>query len=93
MTGIVSFHDVRLVVTEKRVRDVVRAKEIATEEVLAVFPDQNLNAAVERFSLKAIDELPVVSRDNPGKVIGMLSRKDVFSAYNSEVLKKEANQA
>jgi CIC family chloride channel protein len=88
MTGIVSFHDVRLVVTEERVRDVVRAKEIATEDVLVVFPDENLNAAVEKFARKEIDELPVVKRDDPRKVIGMVSRKDVFSAYNSEVLKK-----
>jgi CIC family chloride channel protein len=88
MTGIVSFHDIRLVVTEERVRDIVRAKEIATEDVLVVFPDENLNAAVERFTRKEIDELPVVRRDEPRKVIGMVSRKDVFSAYNSEVLKR-----
>ncbi|MEJ2685364.1 MAG: chloride channel protein [Candidatus Sulfobium sp.] len=90
MTGIVSFHDVRLVVTEERVRDVVRAKEIATEDVLVLFPDQDLNAAVEKFTLKEIDELPVVERGQPRKVIGMISRKDVFSAYNKEVLKKAA---
>ncbi len=88
MTGIVSFHDVRLVVTEERVRDIVHAKEIATEDVLVVFPDENLNLAVEKFSAKAIDELPVVARDEPAKVIGMLGRKDVFAAYNREVLKK-----
>ncbi|MDA8325187.1 MAG: chloride channel protein [Nitrospiraceae bacterium] len=90
MTGIVSFQDVRPVLLEEQVKEIVRAKQIATEEVIVMYPDEDLNAAVERFSLKDIAEVPVVSRDNPQKVIGMLSRGDVISAYNKEVLKKSA---
>ncbi len=93
MTGIVSFQDVRPVLLEEEVKGIVRARQIATEEVIVLYPDQDLNAAVERFTLKDIDEIPVVAGDNPKKVIGMVSRKAVISAYNREVLKKAKGPA
>ncbi len=88
MKGIISFQDVRPVLMEEEVKAIVHAGQVATEEVIVLYPGENLNAAVERFSLKDIDEIPVVGRDNPKKVIGMVSRRDVITAYNKEVLKK-----
>ena len=88
MTGIISFQDVRPVLLEEQIKEIVKAKHIATEEVIVLFPDEDLNAAIEKFSLKDIAEIPVVARGNPRKVIGMISRADVISAYNKEVLKK-----
>ncbi len=88
MKGIISFQDVRPVLLEEEVKEIVRAGQVATEEVIVLYPDENLNAAIERFSLKDIDEIPVVSRENPKKVIAMVSRRDVIAAYNKEVLKR-----
>ena len=88
MKGIISFQDVRPVLLEEDVKGIVRAGQVATEEVIVLYPGENLNAAVERFSLKDIDEIPVVSRDDPKKVVGMVSRRDVITAYNKGVLKK-----
>ncbi len=88
MTGIVSFQDVRPVLLEEKIKGIVRARQVATEEVIVMYPDEDLNAAIERFSLKDIAEIPVVTRQEPKKVIGMVSRGDVISAYNKEVLKK-----
>ena len=89
MMGIVSLQDVRPALMEGEVRNIVKASEIATEDVIVLYPDDNLNTAIEHFSLKEIDELPVVERENPRKVVGMLNHKDVLDAYNKEVLKRE----
>ncbi len=58
--------------------------------MITLGPYDNLNTAMEKFSLKDIDEIPVVDVLHPRKVIGMVSRRDVISAYNKEVLKKQA---
>ncbi len=88
MTGIISFRDVRPVLYKDEIKCVVPAKHLATEDVIVLHPDESLNTAIERFSIKDLDELPVVSADDPGKVIAMVSRRDVIAAYNKEVLKR-----
>jgi len=88
MVGIVSSQDIRPVLFEEKVKSIVRAGDIATEEVIVLRPEDDLNKAINAFSLKDIDEVPVVAADNPVKVVAMLSRKKVIDAYNSEVLKE-----
>lgn len=85
MTGIFSLTDIRRVMTESELADLVLAKELATEDVLKVTPDDDLNTALKRFTLKNIDELPVVAADDPMHVLGMLSRKDVIRAYGERL--------
>jgi CIC family chloride channel protein len=90
MTGIVSIHDVRPVLLEERVTRIVNAGDIATEKVITLTPEDDLNAAMEKFSIKDLEEIPVVSVFDPRRVAGMLRRKDVIAAYNKEVLKRES---
>ena len=85
MTGIFSLTDIRRVMTEHKLADLVLAKEIATEDILRVTPNENLNDALKRFTLKNIGELPVVDPDDPQRVIGILSRKDLIGAYSRRV--------
>lgn len=88
MTGIVSNQDVRPVLFDEEVKRIVTAGEIATEEVIVLRPEDDLNKAMNAFSLKDIDEVPVVSPDDPRKVVGMLSRKKVIDAYNTGLMKE-----
>lgn len=90
MTGIVSIQDVRPVLLEERITRIVNAGDIATEKVITLNPDDDLNAAMEKFGSKDIEEIPVVSPGEPGRLIGMLKRRDVIAAYNKEVLRKES---
>ena len=91
MTGIFSLTDIRRVMIETEIGDLVLAKEIATEDVLTVTPDEDLNTAMRRFTLKNIDELPVVDPGDPQRVIGLLSRKDVIGAYGRRVAELKGN--
>lgn len=91
MTGIFSLTDIRRVMIETEIGDLVLAKEIATEDVLTVTPDEDLNTAMRRFTLKNIDELPVVDPGDPQRVIGLLSRKDVIGAYGRRVAELKEN--
>ncbi len=90
MHGIVSIHDVRPVLLEERVTYIVTAGDIATEDVIVLIPEDDLNKAMERFAIKDIEEIPVVEREGSRRIVGMVRRKDVIAAYNREVLKRES---
>ncbi|HDM32412.1 MAG TPA: CBS domain-containing protein, partial [Deltaproteobacteria bacterium] len=90
MTGIFDIHDVRRILTDEILANLVIASDIATEDVITVRPDDDLSSVLRKFSLKDLEELPVVDPVNPRKVIGMISRRDLINAYNQRVTIKEA---
>ncbi|HEY9363999.1 MAG TPA: chloride channel protein [Chitinophagaceae bacterium] len=59
--------------TEKQVGSLIKRKNIS------ISTDNSLRVAVELMAKENIDVLPVVSPDN--KIIGMISYKDILSAY------------
>jgi CIC family chloride channel protein len=89
LSGIISIQNVREILLDSaELADIVVAKEIASENVITVTEDNNLNEAMERFAIKDIEQLPVVKASDPRRVVGMLRRTDVLAAYKKEVLKK-----
>ncbi len=68
--------------------DLVIARDIMTEGVITLTSDQNLYDAMGRFESRDIGELPVVDKDNPRKIVGMLRRTDVTVAYNNTILQR-----
>ena len=85
LKGILSLTDMRRVMLEKELHQFVIAKDIATEAVLTVTPGDSLKTALQKMTEAEIRELPVVSKENPWKVISMLSRKDVIRIYHDEI--------
>ncbi len=92
LTGIISLQDFREVIFEEHLEDLIVAKELATAEVITVTPDQNLNDALAKIGYRNIEQLPVVDKKDPRKIVGMLSRRDIISAYNKALLEKELKQ-
>jgi CIC family chloride channel protein len=85
LDGIVSLTDLRRVMLEKEIHRLVVAKNLATLDVLTVTPMDNLNTALKKMTQAEIRELPVVSNEDPRRVISMLSRKDVIRTYHDEI--------
>ncbi len=88
LVGIVSLRDIRHVLLEDTLMDLVIARDIMTEGVITLTSDQNLYDAMGRFESRDIGELPVVDKDNPRKIVGMLRRTDVTVAYNNTILQR-----
>jgi len=86
MSGIISLNDIRTIILEEELARLVVVGELMTREVITVFPDDTLNRAMEQFGLKDIEQMPVVTRKDPRKVVGMIKRQDVIRAYNESVL-------
>ncbi len=88
LTGVLTFFDYHDVVFDEHLKDVVVAREVATTTVVTVSADDNLYNAMEKIALKDFSILPVVSPNNPSLLLGVLNRRDIFSAYNKAVIKK-----
>jgi CIC family chloride channel protein len=88
LTGVLTFFDYHDVVFDEHLKDVVVAREVATTTVVTVSADDNLYNAMEKIALKDFSILPVVSPNNPSQLLGVLNRRDIFSAYNKAVIKK-----
>jgi CIC family chloride channel protein len=82
LTGILSVNDIREIIFEPSVSHLILAKDVATSDVSRVFPDDTLQDAMDKMSRTVTDELPVVRKDNPNKIIGMISKKDIIGYYH-----------
>ncbi len=93
MQGILSFQDVRGVLFEESLANLLVAGELATKDVITLAPQDTLQLAMRRFNLKDITSIPVVDPLDSRKVLGMLRRKDVLDAYNRELLRRDVTAA
>ncbi|GBE03710.1 MAG TPA: chloride channel protein [Nitrospirae bacterium] len=88
LTGIVSLQDIKSVLFEEDLKGFIKVKYVLSQNVIVLKENDNLNTAIERFAVKDIEELPVVDIFNERKIVGMLKRGDVISAYNRELIKR-----
>ncbi|MAG37170.1 MAG: chloride channel protein [Dehalococcoidia bacterium] len=84
--GMVTEQDVRAGLLDEKGE--LTLAEIATRDVLSVYPDENLNEAIHRMGIRDLGQLPVVERSDRGQVVGMLRRGDIFHAYSAQMLEQ-----
>ena len=90
LTGILALQDVRCVVFEECLHELVLVKELMRPAVV-VHPDMSLYDALMLFVETDLSQLPVVDAERPDTVLGMLGRQHVFTAYSATLrdLKQE----
>jgi chloride channel protein, CIC family len=54
---------------------------VLQQEVKTVYTDNSLRVAVDMMSMLNLDMIPVVSRNSPDKMEGIITYKNIFSAY------------
>ena len=91
ITGILAIEDLRKVLYEDTLCELLVAGDVARKAVL-LRPDEDLYSALLKFVESDLAQLPVVDGEDPTKVLGMLARENVFTAY-ARVLKKMKEQA
>jgi len=88
LIGILSHFDYHHLVPDKNLSQLIIVKDIATTEVVTVCPDDSLYTALQRITPKDLSILPVVSRENPENLLGIVTRRDIMGAYNNALIKK-----
>jgi len=79
LLGIVTFDDLRKVPEERQ--DEIRVEDVAVKEVIVVYPDENMKQVMDRLYQNNVGRLPVVEREKPKKLLGIVTRTDAISAY------------
>jgi CIC family chloride channel protein len=87
MTGILSINDIREVLFEESLAQVIIAKDVATPTVVRAFWDESLQDALDKMALINVNELPVVREETPDEIISMIAKRDIISYYHERSLK------
>jgi CIC family chloride channel protein len=61
---------------------VLTVGDVCTRELQVVYPDESIGTGLRRMSTRNIGRLPVVARDNPSHLVGVLRRTDLVRAYD-----------
>lgn len=64
--------------------------DTCTHDLLTAYPDESIGAALRRMGTRDIGRLPVVSRENPTQLLGILRRIEVVRAYDVALTKRAA---
>ncbi len=87
LVSIFSSTDVREVLFSKGIERLVLVQDIGTSDIIVVTKSDDLNTALQKFTTRNIDSLPVVKEDDHGILLGMLNRREVIAFYNEQVQK------
>lgn len=63
--------------------------EIATREIVSVFPDDTVQVALQRMAPRDLSRLPVVARTDTRQLLGVVRRNDIIRAYELGALRRE----
>ena len=86
ITGILNLHDIRTVLFEEALHDLVVVGELAGPPV-TINPDDDLFTALSQFIDSGYGQIPVV--DDDGTIWGLLEHEDVISAYRQQIIKRK----
>jgi len=79
LVGIVTFKDAERIPPEDREETFVN--QIMTTSLIVTYPDESLEAALRKLILNNIGRLPVVDRDDPSKILGILTKSDIIRMH------------
>jgi CIC family chloride channel protein len=79
LVGVVTRRD--LLATDAAVPDERTIAQVLRRPPAVVFEDSTLREAADHMVREHVGRLPVVARDNPGKVIGIITRSDLLAAH------------
>jgi len=79
----------RMLVEQDVLRHVVVAGDLVHPNPAPLNEDDDLDVVLQVFSQDQAEELPIVARDDPRKLVGSVHKRDVIHAYNREVLRRD----
>ncbi|MDD3846043.1 MAG: chloride channel protein [Syntrophorhabdaceae bacterium] len=93
LVGIISMTDLRTAMADATLHRLLVARDIAVTGVTAVTMDDSLNTALKLMADIDVRELPVVSEEERGKIISMISRRDITRAYHQDMERRNPRRS
>jgi CIC family chloride channel protein len=80
-TGIISFQDIRDILYDGSMKDLVIAKDIANPTGTFIHSKATVNEAFDLFDREKTDLLPVIDNQETKHLIGILTQRDLLTAF------------
>lgn len=90
LVGVLRFEEIREFVFEEGLEEIVVAKEICDTHPEAVIPTNSLADAIEKIGFRNIELLPVIDSKDSHNLLGIITRRDIISVYNKEMMKQKS---
>ncbi|NOQ47452.1 MAG: CBS domain-containing protein [Desulfobulbaceae bacterium] len=91
--GIVTLQDLEKVLSQDAVAiRGLRVEDVGVMDPVTVYPDEPIWTAIQKMSPRDLARLPVVSREQEGVLLGMISRSDILRAYDIGIVRKQRGQ-
>jgi CIC family chloride channel protein len=88
--GIVSLEDYRQAVSlTPEFANKLLVRDIAHRDVITVYPDETLGVVLRRMAPGDLSRLPVVSRENPRRLVGLVRRNAIIQAHEMGIDRRE----
>ena len=86
LVGMVTLTDVLQLHPDHRATTMVSS--VMTKELVTTIPDESLYTAFDKMTSNQIGRLPVVEQGDSMKLIGIITREDIWRVYNIEIRSK-----
>ena len=88
LLGTISFQDLRSVITRTGLDTLVIAADICHTHPTRAYPNETLDDALKKIAARDLPVIPVVESEGGKKLVGLLKKGDIYSAYNRKVIDK-----
>ncbi len=92
LVGVVSLSDITRAMRTHGSLEKLRVIDIATRNPVTVYPDDYVWKALKLMSIHDIGRIPVVSRENPRKLVGIVRRQDIVKAYRIAIQRRQEEE-
>ncbi|UCG11458.1 MAG: chloride channel protein [Deltaproteobacteria bacterium] len=86
LKGILSFPDLRAILFEDSLSDLIVVGDLA-EKPVAVGLNETLYEALIKFIRSGYGQIPILEDDQPGHLVGVLSLEELMEAYHQEMIR------
>jgi len=87
LCGMVTLSDIEAVMSKGKPEGIT-VGDIASKSVILAYPDQYLHDVLVSSGTRDVGRIPVVDRNNPKHLLGVLRRHDIIRAYTKTVMGK-----
>ncbi len=89
LSGVLTLLDIQNAQADRDLAQ-LKVEDAYSRDLLTAYPDETLAAAFRRMGIRDIGRLPVVSRQDPRQIIGILRRTDTIRAYDLALTRRTA---
>ncbi|UCC43106.1 MAG: chloride channel protein [Candidatus Zixiibacteriota bacterium] len=91
LKGVISFQDIRNLLTQHDLDYLVIAQDLVAPDTAVLYTSDDLETAQRLFGLKGFVLLPVVDKNFPDRVVGVVRREELTDYYNRRLLETLRN--